>query len=603
MSLLDVSARAAWPGDLPRERAACGMGFVAAPSAPASHRVVELGVTALANLAHRGGLDADGRSGDGAGLMLQVPRGIFGRDTAVAVLFEWDDRARRVLARALARHGLGVADWRRPPVDPDSLGQRARSSLPTIWHAVIPRPDLAEAEWEDRLYRARRLAEGWAAAEGVRLYLASCSCRTIVYKGLMAGTHLGEFYLDLGDPAAESQVAVFHQRYSTNTLPDWRNAQPFRLLAHNGEINTIAGNRAWMRAREMELEPDLRPALLAEGSDSASLDNALELLVRRGFDPAEALMTLVPDAWEGRGDMAPRVRDFYRFQSTRFEPWDGPAALAFSDGVVAGAALDRNGLRPVRYQVARDGLVVAASEAGVIPLPPADVIERGRLGPGQLLLVDLREGRLYRDAEAKARVAEHHDYGLLADRVLVPIERRQVEPEVPAHLLRLQRMYGWGAEDVKMVVQAMADAGLEPTYSMGDDIPIAPLGLTPRRVTGHLRQRFAQVTNPAIDSLRERSVMSLRVTLGARGRTLGPENAAGESLGRPLHPAIVGHTQPLLELPSPVLAAAELARILGGPGSGAEPGVGLAALVLDATTGPGESLRQALERLAGEAVE
>src|SRR5438132_12066923 len=365
------------------------MGFVATPEL--GHEAVGLGVTALARLSHRGGLDADGKSGDGAGLMIQVPRRIFGPEVAVAVLFEWDGRARKILCSALARHGMGVEDWRRAPVDPESLGERARGSMPNIWHAVISRPDCTDQEWESLLYSARRLAEKRAAAEGVRMYVASCSCHTIVYKGLMAGTHLAEFYLDLRDESAESQIAVFHQRYSTNTLPDWRLAQPFRFLAHNGEINTIIGNRAWMRAREAELPEDLRQVTGSDDSDSASLDNVLELLVRRGSDVAEALMTLVPDAWEGRGDMAPAVRDFYRFQSTRFEPWDGPAALAFSDGVVAGAAIDRNGLRPVRYQVTRDGMVVAASEAGVVPLAPAEVVARGRLGPGQLILVDVRE--------------------------------------------------------------------------------------------------------------------------------------------------------------------------------------------------------------------
>jgi glutamate synthase (ferredoxin) len=588
---LALTPRAAWPGQIPEHRAACGMGFVATPGAPPTHRVVLLGVTALARLSHRGGLDADGRSGDGAGLMIQVPRRIFGDHTAVAVLFEWDERARDELAAALGEHGMGIAEWRRAPVDPESLGARARDRMPAIWHAVIGRPDATDDQWEDRLYAARRLAERRAEANGVRMYVASCSCRTIVYKGLMAGTHLADFYADLQDERAESQLAVFHQRYSTNTLPDWRLAQPFRMLAHNGEINTVTGNRAWMRAREAELPDELRPVVWPEGSDSASLDNVLELLVRRGFDPAEALMTLVPDAWEGRGDMAPRVRDFYRFQSTRFEPWDGPAALAFSDGVVAGAALDRNGLRPVRYQVARDGMVVAASEAGVIPLAPADVVERGRLGPGQLILVDVREGVTYRDHDAKEHVASRHDYGLLADRVLVPVERRHVEAEAPDHLARMQRMHGWGAEDVRMVIQAMAETGLEPNYSMGDDIPIAPFGRTARRLSNHLRQRFAQVTNPAIDSLRERPVMSLRVTLGARGRTLGPENQAGADLSRRQHPATIGHDHPLLELESPVLGPGELARVLES------------ALVLDATIGPGEDLRGALDRLCDEAAE
>ena len=565
------------------------MGFVATPGEAASHRVVALGVGALASLSHRGGLDADGKSGDGAGLLIQVPRRLFPADSAVAVLFDWDGRARATLAHGLAKYGLGVAEWRLVPVDLESLGSRARTSVPKIWHAVITRPDCADSEWEDLLYRARRLAESRAEKQGVRMYIPSCSSRTIVYKGLMAGTNLAAFYLDLQNPDSESQLAVFHQRYSTNTLPDWRLAQPFRLLAHNGEINTITANRGFMRARQVELPEDLRPVVAAQGSDSSALDSVLELLVRRGFDPAEALMTLVPDAWEARGDMAPRVRDFYRFQSTRFEPWDGPAALAFSDGIVAGAALDRNGLRPVRYQITRSGLVVAASEAGVIPLEPADVIERGRLGPGHLLLVDVRAGTIYRDAEAKEYVAGRQDYGLLADRVLVPVERRHRDVDTPGNLARLQRLHGWGAEDVKMVVHVMADTGQDPVYSMGDDTPIAPLGRTPRRVSHRLRQRFAQVTNPAIDSLRERSVMSLRVTLGTRGRTLLPGNIAGDEMHLHHHPAISAEGHPLLELESPVLGAGELARVVDS------------ALLLDATISPGETLRQALLRLCDAA--
>src|SRR6266700_2231564 len=564
------------------------MGFVATPGL--GHEAVALGVTALARLSHRGGLDADGKSGDGAGLLIQVPRRLVG-DHAVAVLFEWDEQAKAIVAESLEACGLSLVDWRAVPVDADSLGERARETMPGIWHGLVANGGYDPNEWEHRLYLARRRAERKAAEESVRMYLPSCSSGTVVYKGLMAGTRLADFYLDLRDESCESRLAVFHQRYSTNTMPDWRLAQPFRLLAHNGEINTVTGNRAWMRAREAELEPEMRGVVWPEGSDSASLDNVLELLVRRGFDPAEALMTLVPDAWEGRGDMAPPVRDFYRFQGTRFEPWDGPAALAFSDGVVAGAALDRNGLRPVRYQVTRDGMVVAASEAGVIPLEPAEVVERGRLGPGQLILVDVREGLTYRDDEAKRHVAARHDYGLLADRVLVPVERRHLDADLPDHMARLQRMHGWGAEDVRMVVQAMAETGLEPTYSMGDDIPIAALGRTPRRLTNHLRQRFAQVTNPAIDSLRERPVMSLRVTLGARGRTLGPENEAGADMGRRLHPATAVHEQSLLELESPLLGVGELARVLEK------------ALVLDATVGPDEDLRGALERLCAEAEE
>jgi len=362
------------------------------------------------------------------------------------------------------------------------------------------------------------------------------------------------------------------------------------MLAHNGEINTVTGNRAWMRAREAELEPELQGVVWPEGSDSASLDNVLELLVHRGWEVSEALMSLVPDAWEGRGDLAASVRDFYRYQSIRFEPWDGPAALAFSDGVVVGAALDRNGLRPLRWQRTRDGLVAAASEAGVVTMAPGDVVERGRLGPGQMLLVDTRDGSILRDAEAKERAAARHDYALLADRVLVPVERHHIEDEAPDDIPAQHRLHGWGAEDVKFVVAAMAESGAEPVYSMGDDIPIASLGRTPRRIYGYLRQRFAQVTNPAIDPLREKAVMSLRVLIGARRDTLEPEGGAELELRRRHHPAVPGAKR-LLELESPVLGAGELARVLEE------------AMVLDATFAPDETLGEALSRLCRDADE
>ena len=564
------------------------MGFVATPQL--GHDAVSLGAQALARLAHRGGLDADGKSGDGAGLLIQVPQRLLGGDVAVAALFEWDERAREVIAASVAKYGLQLLDWRAVPVDAASLGERARDTMPAVWHGLIAKPDLDPDEWEHHLYLVRRHAERAAADQSVHMYLPSCSSRTVVYKGLMAGTRLADFYLDLRDTACESRLAVFHQRYSTNTMPDWRLAQPFRMLAHNGEINTITGNRAWMRAREAELEPELRGAVWPEGSDSASLDNALELLVQRGWEVSEALMSLVPDAWEGRGDLAAAVRDFYRYQSIRFEPWDGPAALAFSDGIVVGAALDRNGLRPLRWQRTKDGLVAAASEAGVVTMAPGDVVERGRLGPGQMLLVDTRDGSLLRDADAKERAAARHDYGLLADRVLVPVERHHIDLEALDNISTHQQLHGWGNEDVKFVVEVMAESGAEPVYSMGDDIPIAGLGRTPRRLYGYLRQRFAQVTNPAIDPLREKAVMSLRILLGARRGTLEPEGGAERELSRRRHPAAPG-TQRLLELESPVLGAAELARVLEE------------ATVLDATYDAGESLADSLQRLCREADE
>jgi glutamate synthase domain-containing protein 2/glutamate synthase domain-containing protein 1/glutamate synthase domain-containing protein 3 len=557
------------------------MGFVATPGL--GHEAVDLGVRALARLAHRGGLDADGKSGDGAGLLIQVPHRLLGARCGVVALFEWDGRARDLVGRHVP-----VTDWRPVPVDLDSLGERARATMPRIWHGLIEDPGLDPEEWERRLYLARRRIERQAEGESVRMYIPSMSSRTLVYKGLMAGTRLADFYVDLHDETCESRLAVFHQRYSTNTMPDWRLAQPFRMLAHNGEINTITGNRAWMRAREAELEPELRGAIWPEGSDSASLDNALELLVQRGWEVSEALMSLVPDAWEGRGDLAAPVRDFFRYQSIRFEPWDGPAALAFSDGVVVGAALDRNGLRPLRWQRTRQGLVAAASEAGVVEMAPEDVAERGRLGPGQMLLVDTRDGSLLRDAEAKERAASRHDYALLADRMLVPVERHHVDLDPLADLPAHHALHGWGFEDTKFVVDVMAETGAEPVYSMGDDIPIAALGRTPRRVYGYLRQRFAQVTNPAIDPLREKAVMSLRVLLGSRHGTLEPEGGADRELLRRHHPA-VPTDEKLLELDSPILGAAELKRVLED------------AVVLDATYARDESLRDALSRLRREA--
>ena len=573
------SSRAHWKGSLPAYRAACGMGFIATPALPAAHRVVELAVGALARLSHRGGMDSDGKSGDGAGILIQVPHRLLGGRPgrlAVAMLFEWDSRARVLLAEELRHAGTPVSEWRRVPIDPSALGEKALSGAPEIWQGLIDNPQLPPDELEAQLYRARRVAERRAEAEGVRMYIASLSSRTVVYKGLLAGTFLADFYPDLRDPDCESALAVFHQRYSTNTLPDWRNAQPFRLLAHNGEINTLSGNRNWMRAREPYLAEEVRDVIWREGSDSASLDNVLELLVRTGSDPAEALMTLVPDAWEGRGDLDPSVRDFYRFQSTRFEPWDGPAALAFSDGVVAGAALDRNGLRPLRYQVTDDGLVVAASEAGVVTLDPARVIERGRLGPGQLLLADTSDGSILRDAEAKERVARRQEYGAHADRLLHPVPRKWIDSEAVDLLPGLQRVHGWGNEEIKMVVRTMAETGLDLVWSMGDDTPIAILGRSRRRVYNYLRQRFAQVTNPPIDSLRERFVMSLRVVLGPR------VSMTGVPARKPAPPA-------LLDIESPILGAGELKRILEE------------AVVLDATFGEDETLRGALERLCHEA--
>ncbi len=561
------------------------MGFTATLRGRAERRVVELGLDALANLAHRGGLDADGASGDGAGILIDIPTGIVGHDLAVAVLFDWDSRARELAEGSLAQCGMQVSAWRRVPINQTSLGPRALASMPDIWQALIPRPGLVDELWERRLFKARKLLEGRAERHGVALYVPSMSCRTVVYKGLMAGTRLADFYLDLGDERCTSRFSVFHQRYSTNTLPDWRLAQPFRYLAHNGEINTVAANRLWMRAREAQLPSWMRPVTWPEGSDSASLDNVLESLVHAGADPSQALLILVPEAWqdEPRGD--PQLAAFHRRYSVGFESWDGPAALAFSDGRVVGGALDRNGLRPMRYLVTSDGLVVAGSEAGIVSVEPSDVVERDRLGPGQQLVVDLEARALLRDGEAKRRAV-----ALLAlDDLCSPrsqhIWRQSIAMSVPADLGPRQRMHGWGGEDLRLVVHEMAEGGLEPTYSMGDDIPLAPLGITPRRIYGYLRQRFAQVTNPAIDPIRERCVMSLRTVVGDRSGAVvwsACHGSGGLSAGQP--------EAVLYELDSPLLGALEF-RCLAD-----------CAHLVDTTLAPSESLRQGLRRVVREVV-
>src|SRR5438132_6692846 len=468
-----------------RAQDACGVGFVARASGEASHDVLALALQAVARVAHRGAASTD-NSGDGAGLLTQIPHPLFyeeaaqlgvdlkpGQPFALGAFFLPREpgalaRATAIIEDVLRRDGLPILGWRDVPVDAAVLGATARATCPTLRQALIAAPAGGgwpnEAAWERALHLARHSIDARVTEAGAELtpfFVCSLSCRTVVYKALLTGTQLPKFYLDFQSPSYQTAIALFHQRYSTNTLPSWPLAQPFRLLAHNGEINTLWGNRDAVRAREPALTSPLwgdaverlKPVIWSEGSDSTSLDDALELLVRSGRDPVHALMMLLPEAHEGAVELPPALRGFYEFHECLLEPWDGPAALAFSDGVLAGAALDRNGLRPLRYAVTRDRTVVAASEAGVVPLEPAEVVERGRLGPGQLLLVDLAEGAVYRDAEAKEHVASRHDYGLLADRVLVPVERRHAATEVPAHLVRLQRMHGWGAEDVKMVLQ------------------------------------------------------------------------------------------------------------------------------------------------------
>src|SRR5438128_523025 len=556
-----------------REHDACGVGFVARASGERSAEIARLALQALARVAHRGAAATD-RSGDGAGLLTQIPAPVFYREAAsrslalapgqpfaVGSFFlprEHDalGRATAIIEEVLCREGLPVLGWRDVPVDLEVLGAGARASCPTIRQAVIAAPDGGhhdDTTWERSLYLARRTIERRIADAGPGLepfFVCSLSCRTLVYKALLTGTQLAGFFPDLESPDYETALAIFHQRYSTNTTSSWPLVQPFRMLAHNGEINTLWGNRNAMLAREPALAGPpwgdavdrLKPVIWSEGSDSASLDNALELLVRSGRDPVHALMMLVPEAHEGAVEMEPALRGFYEFHECLVEPWDGPAALAFSDGVFVGSALDRNGLRPCRYKITRDGLVVAGSESGLVDLNAGEVVESGRLGPGELLVVDTRRKAILRNAEAKREVARRRPYSRWAARGIRLLRPTAAVPDAPPapepERVARQLAFGWSFEDLRYVLEPMGTAGHDAVWSMGDDTPIPPLARVPPSLYVYLRQRFAQVTNPAIDPLRETLVMSLRMHLGRRGSLLA-DSPAALRLVRTEHPILL----------------------------------------------------------------
>jgi glutamate synthase (ferredoxin) len=562
--------------DATREHDACGVGFVAAANGGRTHEVVAMAVEAAARVAHRGAASTD-LSGDGAGLLTQIPRRLFHRDSyrlglhlqpglpfGVGAFFL--PAAADALAASIAMvesvlvaDGIPVLGWRDVPVNPSALGPTARTSCPAIRQVLVGSPVLTPDEdgWERSLYLARREMERRADEAGLGgFYVCSLSCRTVVYKALLTGTQLPAFFTDFRYPEYESAIAVFHQRYSTNTLPSWELAQPFRLLAHNGEINTLWGNRNAMTMREPMLSSPvwgekierLREVIRPGGSDSASLDNAMELLVRSGRDVVHASMMMIPQAWEKYSDLDPRVKAFYEYHQCILEPWDGPAALAFTDGVLAGAAVDRNGLRPCRYKVRGDGLVVAGSEVGLVDLDPRDVVECGKVGPGEVLIVDTRKGEVIRNVEAKREIAARKPYARWVARymaTLVPDPTRVPPTNSPETVLRLQQAFGYGAEDLRLVIDPMGSTGGDPVWSMGDDTPIPPLSAVPPGLYAYFRQRFAQVTNPPIDSLRESMVMSLRMHLGRRGSPL---------LERPSYAR-------MLRLEHPILLAEEMSAL------------------------------------------
>jgi len=548
--------------DIAAERDACGVGFVADVQGRQSHAVLAQALTAVANLSHRGAVAADTKTGDGAGVLTQVPYALLRRDLGirerdedigVGMLFlpldaKARDQAIALVERLLRDCGLPLLGWRTVPVDPEALGAHAHATQPSIAQVVVARPaGLADDEFDRTLYLCRRRIERAALAAATELYVPSFSRRTIVYKGLFASPQLPRFYCDLLDPAFVTALAVFHQRYSTNTFPSWHLAQPFRCLAHNGEINTLQGNVNWMRAREPELSSPLwgarmsevLPVIQAGGSDSAMLDNVVELLTHSGRELPHDLLMLVPAAWEHDPEMDEAVRAFYEFHAGLSEPWDGPAALAFSDGRLVGSVLDRNGLRPARYVRTHDGLVVMASEAGVLDFAPERIVEKGRLGPGQMILVDTGRQVFVRDNEIKRTYAGQRPYAAWLRRHLV-----RMEPCPPdgagagkedQTLLIQQRVFGYTQEDITAILRPMADEAKDPVFSMGDDTPTAVLSSRSRPLYHYFRQRFAQVTNPAIDPLRERLVMSLSTSLGSRPTFLesSPDHARLLQLSSP----------------------------------------------------------------------
>jgi glutamate synthase domain-containing protein 2/glutamate synthase domain-containing protein 1/glutamate synthase domain-containing protein 3 len=534
------------------EHDACGVGFVAQIDGRRSHDIVHKGIEVLVHLEHRGACGCDPETGDGAGILIQLPDRFLrgeaealgvrlpqpGRYASGHVFLSRDDAQRawqqRALEEAVAGEGQRVLGWRDVPCEPGAIGRVARERMPRIRQIFVGAADgLDQDAFERKLYVIRRVFENAARAREGFFYVPSLSSRTFLFTGMLMSTQIEPFYPDLTDPAVESALALVHSRYSTNTFPQWNLSQPFRYLAHNGEINTLRGNGAYMRAREGTLRSDLfgddlrklYPILREGGSDSAQFDNMLEFLCLSGRELPEAILMMIPEAWENHSEMDPDLRAYYEYHSFLLEPWDGPASIAFTDGRVIGAVLDRNGLRPSRYVVTKDGLVVMASEVGVLPVAPENVLIKERLHPGKVFFVDLEAGRIVEDAEIKARYVRRRPYRRWVD------ENRLRLSELPARAapigemdpeLRfgLQQVFGYTEEDLKFLIAPMVANAKWAIGSMGEDAALACLSDRPRLLYHYFKQLFAQVTNPAMDSINEGPVMALYSTLGAEKNLL-----------------------------------------------------------------------------------
>jgi glutamate synthase (NADPH) large chain len=593
------------------EHDACGVGFVADLAGLPSHDTVAKALTVLRNLEHRGAQGSDPDTGDGAGILTQIPDAFFravcrfelpppGAYAAGIVFLPADDQgsadAAMVVERLAAEEGLTTLGWRDVPYDPQHCGRAARDVLPTLRQVFVAADGESGIALDRRAYCLRKRVE-----HETDCYFVSLSSRTIGYKGMLTALQLEPFYPDLADPRYVSSLALVHSRFSTNTFPSWPLAHPYRYIAHNGEINTVRGNRNWMRAREAMLASDvfprsadgrgmerLLPILDETGSDSASFDECLELLHLGGRSLPHAMLMMIPEPWENHDEMDPARRSFYRFHSTLMEPWDGPACVAFTDGTVIGAVLDRNGLRPGRYWVTRDGLVVLASEVGVLDIDPADVVRKGRLQPGRVFLADTGRRRILEDGEVKSTLASEHPYedwlhaGLLH---LDDLPDRAAGLPATAELATQQQVFGYTEEELRVLVAPMARTGAEPIGSMGTDTPVAVLSDRPRLLFDYFSQLFAQVTNPPLDAIREELVTSLESSTGPEGNLFEPGPASCRQV----------------VLPFPVIGGNELNKIIHINDDGDLPG--FASHVVDGryeVAGGGAALRARLDEICAE---
>ena len=593
------------------EHDSCGVSFVAHMKGERSNALVRTGLLALTNLEHRGATGAEPDTGDGAGILIQVPDRLLretvefelpaaGAYAAGIAFLPADDVMRdKVVARVesiMAEEGLTVHGWRELPVDPDCLGKTARAAMPSFRQLFVSSPGgETGVDLDRRIYVARKRVEHEHESGDDEMYFASLSSRTMVYKGMLTTPQLGQFFADLTDDRIESALLLVHSRFSTNTFPSWPLAHPYRFVAHNGEINTVQGNQNWMRAREAMAASEHLPGLeqafpicTPGASDTARFDEALELLHLGGRPLHHAVLMMIPEAWENNDEMDADRRAFYRFHASVMEPWDGPASVTFTDGEVIGAVLDRNGLRPSRYWVTDDDLVIMASEVGVIDVEPSKVVNKGRLQPGRMFLIDTRQGRIIDDEEIKKQLSSEHPYGRWLDDGMVDLERLpEREHIVFSHdsVLRRQQMFGYTHEELKLIIAPTALSGKEPLGSMGTDTPIAVLSERPRLLFDYFSQLFAQVTNPPLDAIREEVVTAVSSTIGPEANLLepGPESCRQ------------------LALPFPIIDNDELAKIIHANDDGEFPG--LASHVVKGlyrVAGGGDSLRTSLDAIFEE---